>query len=285
MNRLLKSLTAGLAAVGAFALLASACTYGPTGYGSGSCVVDKSPTFMCGAAVAYTCTGGSRPDQNPTYVSGLPQGLICTDLGADQSGGTEDWCCSAYTTPCAYDPVAGCAAPAYGYECQGAGRPESYNQTISCGEGLDQGDTVIYCCSGSPPAQGCTQSSGGGCPATLVPWNCYDNTLPSEFELGSNQSRADFNLLICNVPTVTVTTSRTTSQYCCYTPTMVPAGASCVQDTTVPNCPRGAFGFACTGFDTPDQDYPRINCADAGAPVQGTNAQGYAASLYCCQFQ
>lgn len=278
-----KSLALGAAIVGAWAL-ASACTNGPVGYG-GKCAIDNDLAFMCGAAVGYSCTGGARPDQTATYVSDIPQGLICTDLGPIAMDGSEDWCCSAETTPCAYDPVAGCAAPSYGYECHGAGRPESYNQTVSCGEGLVQGDLVIYCCGGAPPHAGCSQSTGGGCPTTLVPWNCSDNTLPSEFELGSNQSRADFNLLVCDVPTVVDAGTRVTTKYCCFTPTALPAGASCVQDTTVPGCAPGSFGFACAGFDTPDQDYARISCAEAGAPVQGTSQQGYPASLYCCQFQ
>jgi hypothetical protein len=263
------------------ALAAPSCSSGPA-TGGGSCAVDNNPQFNCGSAVGYSCIGSARPEGS-RFVSGIPQGLICNDLGMIEGNGTENYCCSAQSTPCAYDPVAACAAPAYGYECRGAGRPESYNETISCGEGLVQGDLVIYCCSDNKPSQGCAQATGG-CPSTLVPWTCTDNTLPSEFELGSNQSRADFNLLVCSVPTVTTAASRTTSKYCCFTPTSVPKGASCLQDTTLSGCGPGSFGFACTGPDTPEQDYPRINCGDAGVST-GKSAEGYNATLYCCQFQ
>jgi len=66
-------------------------------------------------------------------------------------------------------------------------------------------------------------------------------------------------------------------------PALIPPGATCVQDTVVPGCAAGRFGFACYGPDTPDQDYAPMSCPDPG--VAGNSAEGYAATLYCCDFR
>jgi hypothetical protein len=50
----------------------------------------------------------------------------------------------------------------------------------------------------------------------------------------------------------------------------------------VPNCAPGRFGIACYGTDTPDDNYPRLRCPDAG--ISGLSDQGYPATLYCCDF-
>ena len=39
-------------------------------------------------------------------------------------------------TSCVYNPVAACDPGTYGYQCQGANRPESYNPEIKCGQGV-----------------------------------------------------------------------------------------------------------------------------------------------------
>ena len=237
----------------------------------------------CGPGfVGYACAGTARPDEEADFVDGVPRGLICSDRG--QVGGSvrEGYCCTPSTTPCAYDPVAICASPAYGYRCRGSDRPEAFDPTLFCGEGLSVGDLIAYCCGTVAPAYGCSQVSGHACPTSLVGWTCHDTTLPSEEELGANQSRADFNLLFCSVPTLSAGSGGAVRQYCCFTPTSLPSGGSCLEDTTVPGCPPDSFGFACTGPETPAEDYPEIRCAGAS---RGTNPQGYAATLYCCQYQ
>jgi hypothetical protein len=234
-------------------------------------------------AVGYECSGASRPDEDGQVIDGVPRGLVCTDEGAISGDGRKGFCCTAAATPCVFNPVAGCAAPFYGYQCRGSDRPEAFDPTLYCGEGLIEGELFDYCCGSSPLPQGCAQATNPACSKTLNGWSCTDNSLPSEAELGSNQSRADFNLLLCSIPTVTTTAASTTSQYCCYTPTTIAAGTSCLQDTTVAGCPPGNFGFACTGPDAPSDDYPRITCSGGGTP--GPSAQGYAATLYCCTFE
>jgi hypothetical protein len=264
------------------------CSSGCTGNANsgGGCVV-SSPTAQCADAglIDYACNGSARPDEEQSEsIDGIPQGIICTAEGV-QNDGSQGFCCSSNTTPCVYDPVAGCAAPTYGYECIGGyDRPEAFDPTLLCGEGLALADNLItYCCSGQAPSHGCQQATSATCPQTLVPWTCTDQSLPIEAELGSNQSRADFNFLVCDVPTVVKSATGTNTNYCCFTPTSLPPGASCLFDTGVPGCAPGSFGFACTGPDTPGEDYAAVTCADAG--TSGINAQGYPATLYCCQYQ
>jgi hypothetical protein len=250
---------------------------------NGACAVDSASQPQCGDGfVRYACDGSARPDDPGGFVDGVPDGTVCTDEGA-ASGGGEGYCCSSSTTDCVYDPVAGCTGATYGYQCRGSNRPEAYDPNLFCGEGLVDGDLIVYCCGSAALPHGCQQGTGAGCPSTLVPWVCTDQSLPTEAELGSNQSRADFNLLVCAVPKVTPTAMSTIRNYCCFTPTSVPARASCLFDTAVAGCAPGSFGFACTGPDAPGDDYSRISCPTAGVP--GVNAQGYPSTLYCCQYQ
>ena len=76
------------------------------------------------------------------------------------------------------------------------------------------------------------------------------------------------------------------SNYCCFTPTPLQPGGSCVTDPTigdqVPSCTPGRFGFACYGRETPADDYLPIVCNDP--PVDGRDPDGYAAKLYCCDY-
>jgi hypothetical protein len=251
----------------------------------GSCHTDSSPQLACGAGlVGYSCAGAQRPDEATSdSVGGIPRGTICTDMGKLEGDDNKQYCCTQGLTMCAYDPVLGCAAPAYGYQCRGSDRPEALDPNLFCGEGVVEGDLINYCCSGSMPSQGCAMSTNAVCPSTLVAWTCHDQSLPTEAELGSNQSRADFNHLICSIPVSATTPSGTSINYCCYTPPLLPIGGSCLSDITVPQCAAGSFGFACTGPDRPDQDYARIECPGSGVP--GKRADGYPATLYCCQYQ
>ena len=58
--------------------------------------------------------------------------------------------------------------------------------------------------------------------------------------------------------------------------------ATGLQDRQAARAP-GRFGFACYGFDTPEQDYLPMHCPEPG--FRGTSAEGYPATLYCCDFQ
>jgi len=245
-----------------------------------SCAVGDASAVTLGL-VAYSCTGTARPDQDPTYIDGVPQGLVCADQGPAASGEALGYCCSAQATPCAYDPVATCDSGTIGYQCRGADRPEALNAAIHCNQGVRQGDFINYCCSGTARAPLCTQSASLGCPATLMGWICPAGALPTAQDLLANQSRADVYYQLCPVPKQA--DNQDQNIFCCFTAGLVPPGGSCVQDIAVPGCQPGRFGIACYGPDTPDEDYPPLYCPDPGVP--GVSAQGYLATLYCCDLR
>jgi hypothetical protein len=248
--------------------------------------VDGGPADI--GLVGYSCTGSARPDDDGSYIQGIPGGLLCANRGAPD-GGSQEYCCTSSSTPCVYDPVAPCGPSAYGYQCRGSIRPESFNPAITCGNGFYEGSLIDYCCSGTPasPSTTCLQSDsamlpdGGPCPPELLGWVCPDQALPESSELGVSKSRADVYYLLCPTPTPAATKGY--SYYCCYVPARPPVGASCVEDTAVPGCAPGRFGFACYGPDTPEDDYPPMSCPAPGVP--GGSAEGYSATLYCCDFQ
>ncbi|HEY4157600.1 MAG TPA: hypothetical protein VGM29_05865 [Polyangiaceae bacterium] len=228
--------------------------------------------------VGYSCTGSARPDEAPTYADGVPQGVVCADRGA-LADGTQGYCCSEALTPCALNPVAICDAPNYGYQCRGSQRPEAFVSDLECGQGIYEGDLIDYCCSGFPQTDGCTQTDSAGCSDNMMGFICTAGNMPKAEQLGANQSRADVYRLLCSVPTILPSAQ----SYCCYTPALPPVGGTCVPDSLVPGCAAGRFGIACYGPDTPGQDYPGMACPDPG--VAGRDAEGYLATLYCCDFQ
>jgi hypothetical protein len=134
---------------------------------------------------------------------------------------------------------------------------------------------------------GCLRNTNVGCGKGTLGFSCAGQGIPSETDLGMNQSRSEVPL-ICGLSTPS-STPPYVKDYCCYTPTAAPPGATCLQDqlqgqSGVPGCqPGSSFGFACTGKDDrPDQDYPRVACDHGSA--QGFNALGIPATLYCCDF-
>ncbi len=274
--------------------LPSACTTTPLAP-SGACARDLAVEATCGSAIdggtpaalglaGYSCTGSARPDDSPAYVQGVPQGMVCANQpapdGGASAGGNAAYCCTTASTPCAYNPVAICNAGTFGYQCRGSTRPESFNVELTCEQGVFEGDLIDYCCSGTGLSSGCQEKDTLNCAAGLTGWLCPSNVLPRGEDLGANKSRADNYYLLCPVPTASLQAGYDT--FCCYPPAVTPPGSSCVQDTTVPGCAPGRFGFACYGPDKPEQSYLPMNCPDPGVP--GTSYQGYPATLYCCDF-
>ncbi len=259
---------------------------------NGACARDDSADVGCnpppdggGAAstaglLAYTCSGAARPDQDARYVEGVPQGLVCADSGASPDGRSR-YCCTPGPRPCAFNPVAICDTAMFGYECLGADRPESLNPALTCGQGVRKGDYADYCCAGTPQPDGCLQSDAVTCSPQMIGWTCMGAAVPKAEWLGANKSRADTYYLLCATPTPAPNPAY--ENYCCISPALVPEGGSCVQDTAVPGCAPGRFGFACTGRDAPGDDYLPMHCPDRG--VAGKSQQGYPATLYCCDFE
>jgi hypothetical protein len=227
----------------------------------------------------YSCTGSARPDDDATYVEGIPQGLVCADkpAGAD---GSRSYCCTNFTTQCSYNPVAVCAQKGtYGYQCWGPNRPEAVNAAIGCDQGVRQDNLVNYCCSGAGIAINCTQSDAIGCVSGMTGWTCPVGTQPTAQDLGANKSRADLYYLLCPVPKPAPNPKYET--YCCYVPTLVPAGGTCQQNRNA-GCAPGRFGISCFGTERPDVDFPRLTCPEPGVP--GGSEYGYPATNYCCDF-
>jgi hypothetical protein len=228
----------------------------------------------------YTCTGTARPDDNATYIDGVPFGLVCADKSVNADG-TRGYCCTNFTTQCSYNPAAICAqAGTFGYQCLGANRPEAVNPAIGCDQGVREDNLINYCCSGAGIATNCSQSDAVGCLAGMTGWTCPVGTQPTAEDLGANKSRADLYYLLCPVPAPAPNPKYET--YCCFVPTLSPVGGTCLQDRNVPDCAPGRFGIACYGADRPEDNFPRLTCPDPGA--QGTSEQGYSATVYCCDF-
>ena len=258
---------------------------------AGACVVEPNPELPCTATFdggasdlglrAYACNGSARPDERARYVEGIPRGMVCADRGPRADGEKQGYCCTDETTSCAYDPVADCEAPSYGYQCRGANRPESFNSALFCGQGVREGDLINYCCSGTLQPDGCLQSDSVPCSSRMLGFSCLGGQLPKAEQLGANKSRADYYYLLCSTPTPAANVAY--NNYCCYTPALVPIGGSCVQHTSVPGCEPGRFGFACYGPETPEEDFPPMRCPAPG--ISGRSVQGYPAKLYCCDFK
>jgi len=243
------------------------------------CTVNGLPGNTLGL-LGYSCTGSARPDDSPTYIDGVPQGLICADRGAANADGTQNYCCTTATMPCAYNPVATCEDKTNdGFQCRGSSRPESLNPATSCTQGVWEGDLINYCCSGTPRVHPCADY--GGCGPGRTGWTCPANVLPSAQDLGVSQSRADLYYLLCPVPVQAPNPNY--YNFCCFAAAPIPPGGTCIQDLNVPGCAPGRFGIACYGRDTPDQDFPSMTCPDPGVP--GVSAQNYPATVYCCDFK
>jgi hypothetical protein len=248
----------------------------------GRCTADSEQVLPCGAEYSgFFCTGSARPDDAPKYVEGVPQGSVCADQGARNAEGAQGYCCTMRQTACAYNPVAICDAPYFGYQCRGANRPDALNAALQCGNGVREGDLINYCCTGSEQKPGCLQSDSVSCSSRLMGFTCLGDSLPRGEQLGPNKSRADFFRLLCSAPSPAGNPDY--NNYCCFTPAPLPEGGSCIQHTSVPGCAPGRFGFACYGPETPQDDYLSMRCPEPGVP--GRSAEGYPAKLYCCDFQ
>jgi len=248
-----------------------------TSKGTGDCEIDNNLT--CNTLLGgYVCTGTARPDQNPAVSVGVIEGTVCTDLGAVDTANGLNYCCTVTPVACGYDPGLSCplATPS-GYACTPPSRPDNFDPDLPCGMGQPVNGETVFCC-GPATTPNCSASGTAvTCPQNLKALECMTATIPNEGELGTDQSRSDATLL-CDVP---IMVGRSFG-YCCFTPTQIAVGGTCLQDQDVPGCPGGSFGFACTGPDTPEQDYPRIACPSAS--IRGKSKEGYEANLYCCSY-
>jgi hypothetical protein len=248
----------------------------------GECVPDAERALACeDGYVARLCSGSARPDDDPQYIEGVPQGRVCAESGPRTEQGRQGYCCTERTTSCAYNPVALCDEGSYGFQCRGANRPDALHAALSCGNGVREDELINYCCSSSPKQPGCLQSDSVKCSSRLMGFSCRGDSLPRGEQLGPNKSRTDFYRLLCSTPTTAANPEY--KNYCCYPPAPMPERGSCVVHNQVPGCESGRFGFACYGPDRPEDDYLPMRCPGPG--TSGASREGYPATLYCCDFQ
>lgn len=156
-----------------------------------------------------------------------------------------------------------------GWTCTGSAQPEDANSDLVCStDGV--GD---FCC-----------ISGGMCNYDANVTGCEPGTVGYSCASGSPPPDSADPTLVCSVPA----TVGGLDTYCCFTNTTAPpSGSTCEQDPSVTGCqPDNAgnpsYGFSCTGSENPDTDFSNITCSTTG--TQGMDAQGNAATLYCCTF-
>lgn len=255
----------------------------------GTCVVESG--LDCRAAsygdglveaglVGYSCSGSARPDLDATISEGVPQGLLCADKGPLGDSGNQAYCCTEDDVTCAYNSAAECDEGFVGYQCYGNNRPESLNATLLCGNGTLERGLYHYCCTGQPEPSPCQESSAVGCSDRLLGFLCEGDTLPQGENYGANRSRADYFYPLCT--NAMPAPNPDFNSYCCYMFLPVPVGGSCVPDPHVAGCEPGRFGFACYGPDNPEENFPPMTCPEPG--FSGRSAEGYEATLYCCDF-
>lgn len=234
---------------------------------------------MPAGLVGYACSGSMRPDLDATMSEGVPLGQLCADKGLLDPG-ERAYCCTEDIVTCAYNPADECDPGSYGVQCWGNNRPESLNPSLLCTNGTNERGLYHYCCTGQPEPSPCKESMAVGCGEELLGFLCEGERLPRGEDYGPNRSRADYFQPLCTI--ARPAPNPVFKSYCCYMPLPVPIGGSCVGHPYVPGCEPGRFGFACYGPDTPEDDYPPMVCPEPGFP--GRSAEGYEATLYCCDF-
>jgi hypothetical protein len=236
-------------------------------------------TLQPAGLVGYACTGTMRPDLDATMVEGVPMGLLCADRQA-LADGRAAYCCTEDAVTSAYDPTMECDPGNSGFEVYGNNRPESLNPLLLCSNGTSERGLYRYCCTGQPVPSPCVEDTAVICDTRLLGFRCRGDRRPRGEDYGPNRSRADYYYPLCSI--AAEQPNPQFNGYCCYMTLTPPVGATCVQHPGVPGCESGRFGFACYGPDTPEDDYPPMDCPDPGIP--GRSEEGYQAKLYCCDF-
>ena len=180
-----------------------------------------------------------------------------------------------------------------GFQCRGSDRPEALNPLVDCGNGVREKDFINFCCTSRPIpppplGPGCVQSDGqctgkkpSWLPDRMSGWTCTDGAIPAAEDFKANESRADFFYFLCATPRPAP--NPRVEYYCCYVPALIQPGGSCISDLYVPACEENRFGFSCYGRDRPEQTYDVMTCDQT--PVNGVNADGFAAKQYCCDMK
>jgi hypothetical protein len=221
-------------------------------------------SFVCGDFV------GRRGRALRTVARGTVLAALTTALLATGCSVTTN----TTTTPppggsdCSEDSSVSCST-GMGWSCTGSSQPEDSNSGLVCSNDVGTGQ---FCC----------VSSSCNYDATVT--GCASGTTGYSCATGDSAPDATDSTLVCSVPT----TANGVDEYCCFTNvTTVSATSTCEQDSTVSGCqPDSAgnpsYGFSCTGSESPDTDFSNITCSAMG--TSGMDAQGAAATLFCCTY-
>ncbi len=222
-----------------------------------TCAADSSVAGCQAGSYGFSCTGSNTPDQ--TFTN-----LTCSS-GTAAAGATL-YCCadgtSVATGTCSADAaITGCVGGSSAYKCTGGITPDP---SLKCSTGVagPAGD-VYYCCGGTGGT--CSaDSSVTGCTGGSSGFSCTGAGAPDATNLAT----------LCSVG-VAASDGSGTTLYCCFTN----VSTTCQRDPTVQGCQSTlngpAYGFSCSGTDSPSMDTP-LTCS-AGTP--GYNG----VTLYCCQ--
>jgi hypothetical protein len=209
--------------------------------------------------VAYACSGSDRPDDSPTYLDGVPQGLLCATHAPSNAvlnsadNHLSGYCCTQQNVTCAFEPTAICRADSYGTLCRGSNRPEALNAAINCDQGVREGDLVKYCCTGAPKSR-----KGFTC-AEDTTVTCADNSVG--YSCGGTDRPEALNPIMRCQPTIS---DGTVSHYCCNGHLRTEA---CVQSSSIGCSPR-TMGWTCPAGSTPVSEDLQSNMSRANTYYQ-----------------
>jgi hypothetical protein len=260
MNRCMnRALAIGLAA---FALASGACMNKDV-MPAKSALCSRNDSAPCGSTpdggvptglVGYSCPREARPDMDPHYNQGVPQGLVCGDMGPAKSDDSQDYCCSAETTTCAFNPVAICPGTTYSVLLSGQQEVEP-NDSAATGSVMvsfnDAAGMVSVSGSFSNLSSGVTEAHVHG---------------PAAF------GQTGEVLFALSVPTGGVTSGSVSGSGSvnAYQMNLIRSGGAYVNIYST-NFPKGEiraqirpsiYGFQCRGADRPEALNPLIDCGN-----------------------
>ncbi len=207
-----------------------------------TCASDAAVACTNGAT-GFTCSGIGHPtDTEPS--------LVCS-AGVAVAGGDTQYCCTGGTQDsCGVDNTLSCQTGT-GYSCTGSANPMDADPSLTCSQDTGAG---TFCCT----------SGGGGCQQDPSVAGCVDGSVGYSCDAGTTP---DSSSLSCSDPVA----SGSQDTFCCIDFT----SSSCQADPSVTGCQGDAYGFSCTGSDTPDQSDSSLVCS-YGEPGAGGD------TIYCC---
>jgi|HubBroStandDraft_1064217.scaffolds.fasta_scaffold09652_1 hypothetical protein len=220
-----------------------------------------SPTAISGCALGtygYACTGSDRPQQESDAS------LACTLAPDGGPSGTTAYCCITSTCSSLNDAGSGLIDPCYEtgwtlYGCSGQDTPQQASSVPLACQVTTGGcyGATDYCC--GPPS--CTPNAALSC-AGQTGYTCTGDDTPSQSNSALGCSQVSTN-------------SDGATNYCC-------GPITCTVDYTVEGCSgAGLTGYACSGSDTPWDDFSSVGACSATSVGDVPSSAGYCCSPSC----